>query len=142
MKLVEEKWKMYFDGATNRRGCGIGILLISPEESHNPLAIKLNFLATNNIAEYEACILELEVAHKLGIEDLEVYSDSTLIICQIQGKWKIKEEKLQPYHEYLTELFKRFKSIEFHYLPRAKNLFADALATLALMIDIPEDVAV
>ena len=70
MKLAEKKkWNMYFDGAANRRGCGIGILLVSPEESHTPLAIKLNFLATNNIVEYEACILRLEAAYELGIED-------------------------------------------------------------------------
>ena len=47
-------WKMYFDGAVNEYGNGIRVLLISPEGSHIPLAIKLNFEATNNMAEYEA----------------------------------------------------------------------------------------
>ena len=49
-------WKMYFDEAINQYGNGIGILLITPEGSHISLAIKLNFEATNNMAEYEACI--------------------------------------------------------------------------------------
>ena len=53
-------WKMYFDGAINQYGNWIGILLITPKGSHIPLAIKLNFEATNNIAEYEACISEME----------------------------------------------------------------------------------
>ena len=53
-------WKMYFDGAVNHYWNGIGILLITPEGSHIPLAIKLNFEATNNMAEYEACIVEME----------------------------------------------------------------------------------
>ena len=53
-------WKMYFDRATNQYGSGIGILLITPEGSHIPLAIKLNFEATNNMAEYEACIAKME----------------------------------------------------------------------------------
>ena len=53
-------WKMYFDGAINQYGNGIGILLITPEGSHIPLAIKLNFEVTNNMVEYEACIDRME----------------------------------------------------------------------------------
>ena len=51
---------MYFDGAINQYGNGIEILLITPKESHIPLAIKLNFEATNNMAEYEAYISGME----------------------------------------------------------------------------------
>ena len=51
-------WKMYFDGAVNQHGNGIGILLITLKGSHIFLAIKLNFEVTNNMAKYEACILE------------------------------------------------------------------------------------
>ena len=54
-------WKMYFNKAINQYGNGIGILLITLEGSHIPLAIKLNFEATNNMAEYEACIARMEV---------------------------------------------------------------------------------
>ena len=53
-------WKMYFDGAVNQYGNGIGVLLITPEGSHIPLAVKLNFEATNNMEEYEACIARME----------------------------------------------------------------------------------
>ena len=53
-------WKMYFDGAVNQYGNGIGVLLITPEGSHIPLAVKLNFEATNNMEEYEACITRME----------------------------------------------------------------------------------
>ena len=52
-------WKMYFDGAVNQYGNGIGVLLISPDGSHVPLAVKLNFKATKNMAEYEACIARM-----------------------------------------------------------------------------------
>ena len=51
-------WKMYFDIAVNQYGNEIGILLITSKGSHIPLAIKLNFEVTNNMAKYEACILE------------------------------------------------------------------------------------
>ena len=64
-------WRMYFDGATNHSGYGIGILLISPHGDHIPRSVRLAFSdrhpATNNIVEYEACILGLETALELGI---------------------------------------------------------------------------
>ncbi|MBY3556067.1 reverse transcriptase-like protein, partial [Modestobacter lapidis] len=88
MEIEKKPWKVYFDGAANKRGFGIGVLLISPDDVFTPLAAKLSFEATNNITEYEACILALEAALELGIEELEVYGDSALIICQIKGQWK------------------------------------------------------
>ena len=48
--------KMYFNGVVSQYGNGIGVLLITPEGSHIPLAVKLNFKATNNMTEYNACI--------------------------------------------------------------------------------------
>ena len=51
---------MYFDRVVNQYGNGIGVLLITPDGSHVPLASKLNFEATNNMAKYEACIDEME----------------------------------------------------------------------------------
>jgi ribonuclease HI len=111
-------WKMYFDGASNRHGSGIGILLVSPTDSHIPISIKLQFSTTNNMAEYEACILGLEATISLGIKVLEVYGDSALIIRQAQKKWKVKEEKLQPYLEKLDMLIEQFDNLEFQYIPR------------------------
>jgi len=90
---------MYFDGATNQNGNGIGVLLISPKGTYIPFSSRLNFPANNNTTEYEACIMGLQVAPGLGVKELEVYDDSTLIISQVQNKWKIKEERLMPYHE-------------------------------------------
>ncbi|MBY3556044.1 ribonuclease HI family protein, partial [Modestobacter lapidis] len=113
-------------------------LLISPNDVFTPLAAKLSFEATNNITEYEACILALEAALELGIEELEVYGDSALIICQIKGQWKTRDEKLIPYHAYLETLAREFRRIDFFYLSRVKNHYADALAMLASMVEVPE----
>ena len=68
---------MYFNGAMNQYGNGIGVLLITPKGSHIPLAIKLNFEKTNNMAEYEACIAEMEALQELGVREAEVFGDST-----------------------------------------------------------------
>ena len=93
---------MYFDGAANHSGYGISVLLISPHGDHIPRSVRLAFsnqhLATNNIVEYEACILGLETALELGIRQMEVFGDSNLVLRQIQGEWKTRDVKLRPYH--------------------------------------------
>ena len=60
LDIVLGVWKMYFNGMVNQYGNRIGVLLITPGGSHIPLAVKLNFEATNNMAEYEACITGME----------------------------------------------------------------------------------
>lgn len=120
---------MYFDGAVKQYRNGIGILLIIPKGSHIPLAIKLNFEATNNMAEYEACIAGMEALRELGVREVEVFGDPTLVIAQAQNLWKVKEEYLNPYQQYLEDLTKTFGRIEYTIIPRAQNQFVDALAT-------------
>ena len=80
---------MYFDGETNHSGYGIGVLLTSPHGDHIPRSVRFAFSdrypATNNIVEYEACILGLETALELGIRKMEIFSASNLVIRQIEG---------------------------------------------------------
>ena len=75
---------MYFDGAANHSGYGIGALLISPHGDHIPRSVRLAFSdrhpATNNIVEYEACILGLEAALELEIRQMEVFGDSNMVL--------------------------------------------------------------
>ena len=73
-------WHLYFGGAPNQSGFGIGILLISPQGYHIPISVRLVFSdhhrLTNNIVEYEACITGLENGLDLGIRQLEIHGDS------------------------------------------------------------------
>ncbi|PKI45883.1 hypothetical protein CRG98_033682 [Punica granatum] len=107
---------MYFDGAVNSTGSGIGAVLISPDGRYYPIAAKVDFPCTNNVAEYEVCILGLQAAIGFKVKELKVFGD-----------WKTKDAKLVPYHEYLEELAENFEKISFTYTPRIKNQFADAL---------------
>ena len=75
-------WKLYFDGAVNNKGAGLGVILVNPEGETIPMAKKLDFKVTNNMAEYEACIYGVEAALAAGANDLLVYGDSLLIISQ------------------------------------------------------------
>ena len=77
----EDGLKMYFNGASNALGRGVGTVLISPEGNHCPITAKLSFDCTNNVAEYEACVLGLQAAIEKRIKGLRVYGDSALVIC-------------------------------------------------------------
>ncbi|XP_074301297.1 uncharacterized protein LOC141632673 [Silene latifolia] len=135
----DDYWQLFFDGASNQKGYGIGVLLTSPDGAHTPLSVKLDFSVTNNEAEYEACILGLRAAAALGLKNLRVYRDSSLIINQILGKWKVKSEGLALYQMYLETILKHFDDPKFIYLSRDENQFADALAKVAAMINIPHE---
>ena len=93
--------------------------MITPEGSHIPLAIKLNFEATNNMAEHEACITRMEALQDLWVKEAEVFRDSTLVIAQAQKLWKVKEEHLKPYQQYLEGLTKTFDTIKYTIILRA-----------------------
>ena len=66
---------------------------------------------------------------------MEVYGDSALIISQIQNKWKIKEENLMPYYQCLQKWASKFSKIQYQYVLRMQNQIANALATMASMIE-------
>ena len=78
------RWTPYFDGASNALVNSIGVVLISPEGCHTPFTTRLCFDCTNNMAEYEACILGFKVAIDLKIKFLSVYEDSALVISQVK----------------------------------------------------------
>ncbi|XP_075087647.1 uncharacterized protein LOC107826857 [Nicotiana tabacum] len=148
VNLVEEVvqddsqiWKLYFDGAVNIKGVGIGTILVSSTGQHYPATARLYFFCTNNTAEYEACIMGLNMAINLNVQELLVMGDSDLLIRQAQGDWEIRDIKLIPYRQCVEDLSKRFKSIEFRYIPKFHNELADALATLASMLPYPDNAA-
>ena len=80
------QWKMYFDGASNALGHGIDAILISPEGDYYPFIALIIFYCTNNVAEYEACIIGLQVALEKKAKVLKVYRDSALVIYQLHGE--------------------------------------------------------
>ena len=128
------RWKLYFDGAAKTIGSGIGAVLVSPKGQQTPIAVKLGFDCTNNMIEYEACIVGLQAALEFGALELEVFGDSLLIVSQTNGEWQARDPKLIPYQRYISQLVPKFKYVTFTYTPRAHNHFADALATLASLI--------
>ncbi|XP_074278078.1 uncharacterized protein LOC141601683 [Silene latifolia] len=138
--VENDVWDLYFYGASNYMGYGVGILLISPIGEHVPVSIKLDFNVTNAAAEYEACLLGLGSALDLGVKKLLVHGDSSLVINQVGGSWKIKSQRLALYQTRIKELEKYFEDIRYVHLPREGNQFVDALSKLAALINIPDHI--
>ncbi|XP_070033108.1 uncharacterized protein [Nicotiana tomentosiformis] len=132
------EWRIFFDRAANFKGVGIGAVLVSETGQHYPVFVKLRFSCTNNMAEYEACILGLNLAVDMNIHELLVIGDSDLLVHPVQGEWATKNTKILPYLYHVQEMMKRFMKIKFRHVPRIQNEFADALATSSSMIQHPD----
>ena len=115
------RWSMHFDGASNALGNSIGAVIISPKGTHTSLTTRLCFNCTNNMAEYEACIMGLQAAIDLRIKFLSVFGDSALMISQIKGELDTKLPNLIPYKEYVLTLIPHFEEITFEHFPREEN---------------------
>ena len=87
---------------------------------------------TNNYAEYQALILALIEAAKLGAESLKVNMDSELIVRQMQGRYKIKEPTLKVLAQEVFKLMQKFKNVEFNHVFRESNKEADKLVNQAI----------
>ena len=87
---------------------------------------------TNNFAEYQGVIHALELAKQKKIKHLIVYSDSQLVINQLNGESQIKSRNLKPLFLKCREILKKISSYEFIYIPREENTGADKLANQVL----------
>ena len=88
--------------------------------------------ATNNVAEYKALLLGLELARSLGASEVKVVNDSELVARQIGGQYKVKHAGLKPLFEEATEALRGFDRWSVESVPRAKNARADELVNEAL----------
>ncbi len=120
---------VYSDGASrnNPGDAGVGVFIT---RSGKPLERIAQYLGTttSNIAEYTAAIMGLERAVQLGASSVKLFADSELLIKQINGLYKVKNDGLKPLHAWAKELIAKIGSVEVQYIPRAMNKEADALA--------------
>ena len=69
-------WEVYVDEASNQKGSGVGLVLISPEKVIDEKPLRLDFSATNNEAEYEALMMGMTMVQRMGGKSVKVFSDS------------------------------------------------------------------
>ncbi|KAK0593858.1 hypothetical protein LWI29_035065 [Acer saccharum] len=121
------KWQLRVDDSSNTHGSGAGVVVSTPEGDSIECALRFDFKATNNQAEYEALIAGLKVCTVLGADEIEIFSDSQVVLDEYQAR----DESMITYLELAKELLGRFKEYRIVHVPREENEQADALAKLA-----------
>lgn len=125
-----ERLKVYVDGASrgNPGDAGIGIVML--DENGNVVKEMSDYIGqtTNNIAEYTALITALKEALEMGCEEIEVFSDSELMVKQINGQYQIKNEGIKRLYSQVVQLMKEFRSFSINHVRREYNKRADELA--------------
>lgn len=94
-------------------------------------SLRLGFSATNNEAEYKALLVRMIVVQKMGGKAVEVFSDSRLMVGQVQGELEARDPRMQEYLSQVRHLRSGFESFNLSQVPRSRNTHADFLATLA-----------
>ena len=124
-------WRLSVDGATNAQGSGASLILTSLEGIDIEYALRFGFRASNNEAEYEAVIAGLNLAYSMEVDQLEVCSDSQLVVKQIEDSYEARGEKMILYLKKVWELLKKFVRVQVRHIPRAENSRTYALTKLA-----------
>jgi ribonuclease HI len=88
--------------------------------------------ATNNIAEYRALLLGIELAKQLGADEVEFVGDSMLVVEQVRGNWKVKQDHLRPLHTGVKDALRGLGSWSIRHVKRGENERADELLNEAL----------
>ncbi|XP_070055088.1 uncharacterized protein [Nicotiana tomentosiformis] len=139
---VQPPWKMFFDGAAHRGGAGTGVVFLTSQGEVLPYSFTLTQLCSNNVAEYQALILGLEMAVEIKRLQLQVFGDSQLVINQLLGSYDVKKPLLRPYHDYAKKLMGWVGDVTIQHVPRKENKKADALAALTSSLTLPNQAQV
>ena len=91
------QWKVYVDRAANQKGSNVGLVLISPEKLIIEKSLRLGFSATNNEAEYEALFKGMSMVQRMGGESATMFSNSRLVVGQVNDELKARDERMQGY---------------------------------------------
>ncbi|GKC47511.1 reverse transcriptase domain-containing protein [Tanacetum coccineum] len=126
-----EPWTLFTDGSSCVDGSGAGLILTSPEGTEFTYALRFQFTASNNEAEYEALIAGLRIAAQMGVQNVQVNVDSKLVANQVLGTYVAKEENMIKYLEKVKGLVSGFANFSISQVPRSKNKKADALSKIA-----------
>ncbi|XP_010241423.1 PREDICTED: uncharacterized protein LOC104586028 [Nelumbo nucifera] len=97
--LAEEAhptWRLFVDGSYNAKGSRAGLIL-TPDDAVIEYALRFDFPASNNEAEYEALLVRLQLARDLGSKHIEVFSDSQLVVNHVNGEYEAREQSIAKY---------------------------------------------
>ena len=127
----DQEWKLYVDRSSTKSASGPGILILSSAGVRMERAVRFEFAASNNEAEYEALILGLNICSEAGARTLSVFSDSQLIVGQVNGEFETKYDIMKMYLQRVKEFVTNFDKFSLIHIPRSDNAQANSLARLA-----------
>ena len=127
-------WKVFVDSASSALGSGARIVIITPERIKLEHSFRLGFRVSNNKAEYEALLVGLIAVSDLGAREVEVYSDSRLVVNQVQGSFEAKDPQMMEYLQLVKQTMDRFLNVRVVQVARGQNWHADSLPTLASLL--------
>ncbi|XP_075499316.1 uncharacterized protein LOC142537709 [Primulina tabacum] len=127
----KDPWKVYLDDFSSNDGSGVGVVLISQAGEEAKLAVRLDFRASNNEAEYEAVLAGLRAARNVGASRVLIFSDSQLVAQQMKGVYDVKDENLIEYAQEVDRVREKFTEITFEQIHRKENEKADTIAKMA-----------
>lgn len=132
-------WRAWFDGSArpNPGRCGIGARLLGPAGEVIELSEPAGY-GNSSEAEYLALIAVLEAAARHGARELTVYGDSRVVLDDATAPHAVKAPALQPYRARVQALLALLPGARLRWVPRHKNLDADALSQRASRICVPE----
>ena len=108
-----EQWTIQTDGSSAQKRGGVGVIITTPGGEILKYGVQLRFLATNNETEYEGILTGFRLEKALGMKNLLIQSDSKLVVEQIKGEYKVKEERMQKYLRLTRPLTREFDEVEF-----------------------------
>ncbi|XP_071718123.1 uncharacterized protein [Rutidosis leptorrhynchoides] len=101
--------ELFTDGALSSDGAGACLILIGPDGEEHTYALRFEFPASNNEAEYEALLSGLRMAEKMGIKYLKVSVDSQLVVNQMNGMFEARDPAMQNYLALAEEMANKFE---------------------------------
>jgi len=136
--------EMYFDGTARQDAATAEEVLISPKKHILSYSFALMQLCFNNVAEYQALILGLQMALEMGIKDLDVYGGSQLVINQLLEEYEVMKKDLVSYHTHACQILERLDIVKLQHILRSANKMADVLENLVatLALGVKEDMAI
>ena len=87
-------WEVHVDEASNQKGSGVGLVLMSPKKVVIEKSLRLDFPATNNEAEYETLLEGMAMVQRIGGKSIKLFSDSRLIVSQVKREFEAKDERM------------------------------------------------
>ena len=98
----------------------MGVVLVSSQNYVIPRAFSLTESYSNNIAEYNALLVRMQIANEIGVKNLKAYGDSKLIVNQFCGEYEVRHEDLVPYYNTTIYMAERFKNFYINLFPAGK----------------------